>query len=460
MTDIYASLAEIVGKDRISTQKEERYFYGRDLGLAPAHEPEYVVTPKTTEEVQQIVKLANQEKIPVVPMGAGMSLVGLTIPLKGGIVIDLKRMKRILEVNEKARHVVVEAGTSHGVLKAYLEKHYPHLVHSLPESPPATTIAGNVMLQGQGHLIQQYGLNSEMVTGLEVILPTGDICKIGSCSVSPYWFSRGPTLPDLSGLFLGWFGTTGIITKVGMKLYPKKKMRDVEVFLTDKADLVPEIGFRLTHTEMVQNILALQQQDPVMFKGHHLVATYITGDTDEEIEFKRKMVWDSLKEFRASKDGGFMTMFPPLRSGLLEMPQTVITTSADYKKGGGFQYIGPTVLTEKYAVLTKKLEELADKYKLSYFSLSRFIDGGHAMMFGMAFPFNRADSDMMDRARKALREGSTFAFEHGGMPWKATVYEQEMVMERMDPVTLKLMKMIRDNLDPNKIMNPGNWEVK
>lgn len=460
MADIYALLAEIVGKDHVSTQKEELYFYGRDLGTSLAHEPDYVVTPKTTEEVQKIVKLANEDKIPIVPVGGGMSLVGLAIPLKGGIVIDLKRMKRILEVNEKARHVVVEAGTCHGVLKAYLEKHYPHLVHSLPESPPATTIAGNVMLQGQGHLIQQYGLNSEMVTGLEVVLSTGEICKIGSCSVSPYWFSKGPTLPDLSGLFLGWFGTTGIITKVGLKLYPRKKMRDVEVFLTDRADLVPEIGFRLTHTEMVQNIYCLQQDDPAMFKGHHLVVIYITGDTDEELEFKRKMVWDSLKEFRDSKDGGFMTMFPPLRSGFLEMPLTAITTSADYKKGGGFQYIGPTVLAEKYPVLSKKIEELADKYKLTCNSLARFIDGGHSMMFGMAFPFNRADPDMVDRVRKALHEGSAFAFEHGGMPWKATVYEQKMVMDAMDPVTLKLMKMIRDNLDPTRIMNPGNWEVR
>jgi glycolate oxidase len=196
MIDIYKSLVEIVGEDHVSTQKEELYLYARDPGLMPAHEPDCVVTPETTEEVQKIVKLANREKIPIVPMGAGMALTGLIIPLKGGIVIDMKRMRRILEVNEKARYVIVEGGTSQGALKAYLDRNYPNLRHSLPDAPPTTTIAANVAIHGQGRLAQQYGFNSDMVSGLEVVLPTGEICKIGSCSMSPAWFSKA--LPYLT----------------------------------------------------------------------------------------------------------------------------------------------------------------------------------------------------------------------------------------------------------------------
>ena len=77
MSDVYNSLVEIVGEEHVSIRKEELYFYGRDPGLMPAHEPDYVVAPETTEEVQKIVKLANREKIPIVPMGAGMALTGL-----------------------------------------------------------------------------------------------------------------------------------------------------------------------------------------------------------------------------------------------------------------------------------------------------------------------------------------------------------------------------------------------
>jgi len=459
MSDIYKSLVEIVGEEHVSTQTEELYFYARDPGLMPTHEPDYVVAPKTTEEVQKIVKLSNKEKIPIVPMGAGMALTGLVIPLKGGIVMDMKRMRKIVGVNEKARHAIVEGGTSQGALKAYLESNYPNLRHSIPDAPPTATIAANVVIHGQGRLTQQYGFNSDMVSGLEVVLPTGEICKIGSCSMSPDWFSKGPTLPDLSGLFLGWLGTTGIITKLGLKLYPKKKMRDVEIFVTDKAELVPDILFRLTHTEMVEDINIWFQEKPIMFTGNHHITLYITGDTDEELEFKRKMVWNSLKEFRDSKDGGFMWVLPAMKPAFLDMPQKSITTFADVKKGGGFEYSGPIVLIEKYPVFARKLGELGNKHKIAYSGMARVIGRSHAMMFGIAFTFNRADPDMMDRVKKALHEGIVFAFDHGGIPWKPTAEEQKMAMERMDPNTLKLMKMIKENLDPNGIMNPGNWEV-
>jgi len=154
-----------------------------------------------------------------------------------------------------------------------------------------------------------------------------------------------------------------------------------------------------------------------------------------------------------------MWVLPEMKYTFLDMPQKSITTFADVKKGGGFEYSGPIILIEKYPVLAKKLTELGEKYKLAYSGMARVIGRNHAMMFGMAFTFNRADPDMMERVKKALHEGISFAFEQGGIPWKPTVKEQKMAMAKMDPNTLKLMKMIKDNLDPNGIMNPGNWEV-
>jgi glycolate oxidase len=459
MSDIRLSLAEIVGKDYVSNREEEIYFYARDPGLMPAHKPDYVVVPKTAEEIQKIVKLANKEKIPLVPMGAGMALTGLIIPLKGGIVIDMKRMNKILEVNEKARYVIVEGGTSHGVLKSHLEKNYPRLRHSIPDSPATATIAANVMIHGQGRLTQQYGFNSDMVTGLEIVLPSGEICKIGSCSISKEWFSKGAPFPDLSGLFLGWFGATGIITKVGIKLYPRKKIRDVEIFITDKEDIVPDIIYEITHTEMVEDINIFAQPLPLIFKDNHHITIFITGDTDEELEFKRKMIWNALDGFIKSKDGGFMSVPPVMKPTILDMPQKSVSRFADVKRGGGFEYSGPIILVEKYPECSRKVMELAAKYDLSYSAMARIIGRGHCMMFGFAFTFNRADPDMMERVRKALHEGADFALENSGVFWKATVDEQRLAIERMDPNTRNLMKMIKNNLDPQGIMNPGNWEV-
>jgi glycolate oxidase len=146
---LYDSLVKIIGKDFVSDEKEERYFYARDGGLMLPHEPDFVVMPKTTEEVQEIVKLANRERIPVVPIGAGLALTGLVIPQRGGIVLDMKRMDRILEVNDKARYVIVEAGVTHGILKSHLQKHHPDLRHSIPDAPPIATIVANAVIHGQ-----------------------------------------------------------------------------------------------------------------------------------------------------------------------------------------------------------------------------------------------------------------------------------------------------------------------
>jgi FAD/FMN-containing dehydrogenase len=458
MSDILKSLKDIVGERAVSNDPEELWFYSRDPGVLGPCEPDYVVAPRTVEQVQEVVRLANREKVPVVPMGNGMALTGLVRPLKGGIVMDMKRMNRILEVNERGRYAVVEGGVSQGQLKAHLADRHPGLRHSIPDAPPTTTIAANVALHGQGRLTQQYGFNSDMVSGLEVVLPTGEICRVGSCSMGPYWFSKGPALPDVSGLFLGWLGTTGIFTKVGMRLYPNKKIRDVEIFVTDRIELVEDIIYRLTHTEMIEDLNIWFQPKPLMFKDNYHITVYFTGDTREEVEFKRRMIWDALQLYMDSKDGGFMGV-GPMKGTLLEQPQRSIAAFADVPKGGGFEYSGPIALVEKFPVYTAKFLELAAKYNLIYAGTARIISGGHAMMYGMSFAFNRADREMMDKVKAALDEVTEFAIQEGGIPWKPNVDEQRMAMKMMDPNTLRLIRMVKENLDPQGIMNPGNWEV-
>ena len=122
MKEIYDALVKIVGPEWVSNHAEERFIYSRDPGTMEPREPDLVVMPNSSEEVQKIMVLATEKGIPVVPMGGGLVLSGLTRPLKGGIVLDMKRMNRILEVNETSRSVLVEAGASQGMLQAYLKK--------------------------------------------------------------------------------------------------------------------------------------------------------------------------------------------------------------------------------------------------------------------------------------------------------------------------------------------------
>lgn len=451
MDSVYKALVEIVGEEHVSVQPEELYIYSFDLGTTEPHRPDYAVAPKTTEEVQEIVKLANREKVPVVPLGGGLSLAGLAVPLRGGIALDLKRMDRILEVNEKARYALVECGVSHGQMTSYLEEHYPRLMHSEPGAPPTATIAGNVAIHGQGDLAQPYGFNSDMVNGLEVVLPTGEVCKFGSCAVGSGWYTQHP-LPDV-GLFLGWSGTTGVITKVSIRLFPCKKIQGVCQFVVEDEGQVPEIIYKITHTGMAQDVIAFSQAIPPFASGLHHFTINISADSEKELEFKLEIILDdTLGEYIQSGDGGFLGF-----ARRMQRPQ--VSKTSDWRKGGGFEYVGGIMPVETYPECYRRGREISERHGIPYTVLGRAIGLSHAMMFSWTYAFNRADPESIKASREALHETDDLVLELGGAIWKPGVYGQKLVIERMDPNTLNLMKKVKKLLDPNGIMNPGNWEV-
>ena len=135
MDNILRSLADIVDETHVSNRQEELFIYSFDLGTAEPRRPDYVVSPESVEQIQAILRLANRNKIPVVPLGGGLSLAGLAVPLKGGILIDLKRMDRIIEVNEKSRYAVLECGVSQANLHHTL-KNTIHNLHTQNQVRP------------------------------------------------------------------------------------------------------------------------------------------------------------------------------------------------------------------------------------------------------------------------------------------------------------------------------------
>lgn len=451
MDSVYQALANLVGKEYVSNQPEELYIYSFDLGTAEPCRPQYVVSPRTTEHIQDILRLANREKIPVVPLGGGLSLAGLAVPLKGGILLDLKRMDSIIEVNEKARYAVLECGVSQGQLTSYLEKYYPRLTHSEPGAPPAATIAGNVMIHGQGDLAQPYGFNSDLVNGLEVVLPAGEVCHFGSIAIGAGWFTNHP-LPDV-GLFLGWCGTTGIITKLSIRLFPAKRLRGVGTFVLENEDLVPEAVYRLTHTQMAEDIVAFSSAIPPFASELQQITVNIAADSERELEFKQEILWDdTLGEYIHRGEGAYLGFVRDLKR-----PQ--ISKTSDYKKGGGFEYVGSIMPIERYPECYRKGREISERHGIPYTVTGRCVGAGHSMMFAWTYAFNRADPETIMQAQKALHETDDLVLQLGGVIWKPGTYGQKLILERLDPGTKELMGKIKKLIDPNGIMNPGNWEV-
>ncbi len=458
MNGLVQKLQAIVGEAFVSAEPEELYLYSMDQGTMPPARPDAVVMPKTSDQVARLVKLANELKAPLVPMGGGLVLSGLTRALKGGVIVDMKRMDKIVEVNSASRYAVVEAGVTQGRLKAYLAKHHPNLKHSMPDAPPAATIAGNVCIHGSGHLSLLGGFHSDMLTGLEVVLPTGEIVRTGSCSVSPQWFARAP-LPDLSGLFLGWAGTTGIITKLGIQLFPNYAYNDVLIYVCETADMMPEIISLLTGAQVAEDMTPWMVPKPEWARGFFHINIGYGAHSKKELIFKRNLLQASVRYITETKAAGFMPIPPAMKGRFMEVPLPDLARFADVCRGGGFEYVGAIMAIERFAEAYKRGMEIVEKHQATYSMGARVIGSGHAMMFFFAYAFNRADAADVQRAASALKDTNRACLEMGGIPWKAEAPAQKEILKHMDPNSAALMDRLRGVLDPNRIMNPGNWEI-
>ncbi|MEM2933873.1 MAG: FAD-binding protein, partial [Methanocellales archaeon] len=210
--NILDKLIEIVGRDRVTADPADLYCYSYDSSYISG-KADYVVIPLSTEEIVKIVKLANEYKIPIVPRGGGSGLTGGAVPIKGGIVLDMRRMNRILEIDIENLQVLVEPGVILDNLNAALKK-YNFFFPPDPASSDTCTIGGVISNNASGMRSIKYGICRDYVLDLEVVTPDGEVINTGSkalVSSSGY---------DLTRLFVGSEGTLGIITKARLKILP------------------------------------------------------------------------------------------------------------------------------------------------------------------------------------------------------------------------------------------------
>ena len=201
---------EIVGEEGLIYNPDELLVYECDGYVVEKKTPDVVVFPRTTEEVAAIVKTCNEFEVPFVPRGAGTSLAGGCLPVGGGVMIALTRMRNILEVNLRDRYAIVEPGLVNVHLTQHLKGTGYHYAPD-PSSQGACTIGGNVATNSGGPHTLKYGVTVNHVLGLEVVLPDGTVQQLGG----PVQETSGY---DLTGLFVGSEGTFGICTKVIVKL--------------------------------------------------------------------------------------------------------------------------------------------------------------------------------------------------------------------------------------------------
>ena len=210
--DLLAELKRVLPEDRIATDSDEVERHGTAIFTYHAsRSPDAVVFPQSRDEVIEILRFANERGVPIVPFGEGSSLEAHTIPVQGGISLDLGRMDGILEIRPDDFVARVQPGVTHGKLNAALEEHGLFF----PVDPGwDASIGGMAGTNASGTNAVRYGVMRDQVLGLEVVLADGTVMRTGGMAMKS---SAGY---HLTGLFVGSEGTLGVFTEVTLRIYP------------------------------------------------------------------------------------------------------------------------------------------------------------------------------------------------------------------------------------------------
>jgi len=218
---LVSEFRSIVGDAGLVSGAEQLRTYECDGLTLFRVKPDLVLLPATAEEMQAIVKLCYREKIPMVARGSGTGLSGGALPVKGGVVISVTRMNRILEVDLPNARVVVEPGVTNSAITAAVSG-YGYFYAPDPSSQVVCTVAGNVAENSGGAHCFKYGVTTTYILGLEVVLSDGTLLNLGGTTMDQPGY-------DLVGAFVGSEGTFGIITKVTLRII--KKPETIQVLM-------------------------------------------------------------------------------------------------------------------------------------------------------------------------------------------------------------------------------------
>jgi len=218
-----AELADIMGADYVEATKTARYARARVPAPFPVHRirehlPDLVVMPSSTAEVVAVVRLANDLRIPLVPRDGGTGLTDGAVPARGGIVVDVKRLNAVTEVDTLNRTCTVGAGVNMLKLNEALDP-YGLIYPDDPASYPCSLVGGRIGTSGWSLIGGRYGHTRDLVLSFEMVTPTGHVIRVGDGGGRK--ISKSSSGYQLKHLFMGHQGTLGIATEATLKLHPK-----------------------------------------------------------------------------------------------------------------------------------------------------------------------------------------------------------------------------------------------
>jgi glycolate oxidase len=449
---VIKAIISIVGKENVLETLEERICYSYD-GTFQRGTPDLVVFPTGTQEVAEIIKLANKEKFPVFPRGAGTGLSGGSVPQSPGLALVLTQMNKIKEISTEDLLAVVEPGVVTGVLHQEVEKlglFYP----PDPASLKTCTLGGNVAENAGGPRAFKYGVTKDYVLGFEVVTPEGKIMRTGGRTV------KNVTGYDLTRLLTGSEGTLGIITEITLRLLPKPQEKRTALVIFNLLEDASHAVAAVIKNGVIPATLEIMDQITIncVEKHAHLGLPADAGAVLlMEIDGRKSQVEEDIKTIeKICRDYGSREIQLATQAEERER-----LWQARRAVSSAIVQLNPTKISEDATVprskipeMVKRLRHIATKYELKMPIFGHAGDGNlHPNILT-----DKNNPEEMERVEQGVREifhsalelGGTLSGEHGIGLMKKPYLQWEL-----GEVGLEYLKAIKMAVDPNNILNPG-----
>lgn len=444
-------LVGLLGSERVSTKEADLSAHSQDESFHPPHLPSVVVWPQSAQEISAILRYANDHRIPVVPWSGGSSLEGNPIPVKGGILLALYKMNRILEIREDDLQVVVEPGIIYDELNEQLAR-FGLFFPPAPASGDVATVGGMVANNSSGMHAVKYGGTKNWVLELEVVLPDGRIIRTGRPVI------KSSSGYNLAYLFLGSEGTLGVVTEITLRvaLVPE---RIAAVASFPNMEAAAQAIYEINRYGPMPAALELMDPETVRLVNEWLeleleVAPTLVMEFDgtpagiaEELE----LIKETCEECGTT---GFQTADNPTEFARLWQGRKQAHNACKYLYPDCTVQMGDIVVPiSKYTEAVTKAYEFAQELDVRIATFGHAGDGNLHVdrIAGKDSPVERAKVENFNArlVEWAISVGGTSTGEHGIGIGKRRFMRQE------HGAALDLMKAIKDLIDPNGIMNPG-----
>ena len=445
-------LTKIVGRENILTDQEDLICYSFDA-TNEKFLPNAVVFPENAEAISAILKLANKEQFPVIPRGAGTGFSGGSLTVLGGVVLVSSRLNHIIEVDTDNLTAVVEPGVICGAFQKEVETYglyYP----PDPSSLGFSTLGGNVAECAGGPSALKYGVTRDYVTGLEVVLPTGEIISTGVRTM------KGVVGYDLTRLIIGSEGTLAVITKIYLRLIPKPEAQVTLMSLFKNVEDSAQAVAHVIRNKIIPSKLEFMDRGSIECVDNYqklnlpsetaaLLLIEVDGNpiaVKEQVQ-RVEEICRSQGSFRidraanAQEAENLWEVRRAISPSLLQLNLTKINEDV-------------VVPRSKIPHLIRQIEEIKDAYQLTIINFGHAGDGNiHInVLFQETIPQEKekAHKAIEEIFQKVLDLGGTISGEHGVGTAKAPFLAMELQHQEIG-----LMKGIKRIFDPHDILNPG-----